>query len=233
MWKRKHFVSAQAALNVEVQDEPLPYRFVRVKVRRYVHIVVSWKLQFITVSPVEDLTTKYVCKSIMTVLRASGQVRYADLKYYSSRIGAKAIHLYLIEEQLCKRNQDATLLNIKAGRLTKLRRGTMWSVQPSPDTPSKSNQPRLSPPYCDRGLLNFRILNGQICSQGIATAPAEIVSDLELVWGTMFAVFGMLTCQKGVGYWQQKLGKLIATNCIQQSYILGCKNLRDRPSAIF
>ena len=85
-------------MNVEVQDEPLPYRFVRVKVRRYVHIVVSWKLQFITVSPVEDLTTKYVCKSIMTVLRASGQVRYADLKYYSSRIGAKAIHLYLIEE---------------------------------------------------------------------------------------------------------------------------------------
>jgi hypothetical protein len=85
-------------LNVKVQDKPLPYRFVRVKVRRYVHIVVSWKLQFITVSPVKDLTTEYVCKSIVTVLRASGQVCYTDLKYYSSWIGAKAIHLYLINE---------------------------------------------------------------------------------------------------------------------------------------
>jgi hypothetical protein len=85
-------------LNVEVQDEPPPYRFVRVKVRRYVHVVVSWKLQFITVSPVKDLTTEYICKSIVTVLRASGQVCYTDLKYYSSRIGAKVIHLYLIEE---------------------------------------------------------------------------------------------------------------------------------------
>ena len=85
-------------MNVEVQDEPPPYGFVRVKVRRYVHVVISWKLQFITASPVKDLTTEYVCKSIVTVLRASGQVRYTDLKYYSGRIGAKVIHLYLIEE---------------------------------------------------------------------------------------------------------------------------------------
>ena len=85
-------------MNVKVQDEPPPYRFVRVKVWRYVHVVISWKLQFITASPVKDLTTEYVCKSIVTVLRASGQVRHTDLKYYSGRIGAKVIHLYLIEE---------------------------------------------------------------------------------------------------------------------------------------
>lgn len=62
------------------------------------HVVVSWKLRFITVLPVKELTTEYVCKSIVTVLRASGQVHYTDLKYYPSRISAKVIHLYLIKE---------------------------------------------------------------------------------------------------------------------------------------
>ena len=64
--------------------------------------------------------TEYICKSIITVLRASGQVRYIDLKYYLGRIGAKVIYLYLIKEKLYKRRRLNIYLNIKAGRLTKL-----------------------------------------------------------------------------------------------------------------
>ena len=158
MQKRKHFISAQAALHVKVQDEPPPYRFVYIKVRRYMHMVVSQKLQFITVLPVKDLTTEYICKSIITVLRASKQVRYIDLKYYPSWIGAKVIHLYLIKEQLYKRRYLNTLLNIKAGCLTKLlQRFYVVSVT---NTPLKSNRPHLSLLWIVE-FRNFKWVNSQ------------------------------------------------------------------------
>jgi hypothetical protein len=82
-WKLQHFLFVKATLDIQVAYKPSSHRLVRVKVWRYMYIIIAWCSNLVVEAAFQDLLAERVPKDIVSILRTARQISDANLENHT------------------------------------------------------------------------------------------------------------------------------------------------------